>query len=367
MQVRQITLPVTAVRSSEKRVAPVTAKLLDRCLLLSAYGPRARRDMIIAWTGLACLVAADAVWLSLSRLGFAASNLDTVIRLVVWTAVAFGFCGLVSHRLANETNRVGVALREVARRIELFANTGLLFSLLAIAVIACCCLGASAALPFQDARLAQIDRWMGFDWVDFVEFANSSALASWLLVKAYQSTPYMLVGTMLWFCISGRGERLAELLAISCLTSICIVIGMMILPAAGAYAYYDIPITGYENFGAGSGMWHHDLLMALRSGKASAIDFNVPNANCLVTFPSGHTVLAIIMTYALCGSPWTLVPASLVNGAMLVSTIPHGGHHLFDLVVGAAIAVGVIVLVRLPLSVRTPAVPDRVALGLANA
>ena len=111
-------------------------------------------------------------------------------------------------------------------------------------------------------------------------------------------------------------------------------------------------------------MWHHDLLTALRTGKLTVIDFNTPNANCLVTFPSGHTVLAIIMTYALRGSPWTFVPALLVNGAMLVSTVPHGGHHVFDLVVGAAIAVCAIVLVRLPLRARTSTLPAPSGLGL---
>jgi membrane-associated phospholipid phosphatase len=328
------------------------ARLLERWLLLSSHGPRARFHMATAWIGLALLVAVDAAWLPLSRLSFAESNWISIVRLVLFTAIAFGLCGLVSPRLAKETDRIGLLLREGARRVELFANMAVFFSVLAVAVIACCCLGASAALPLQDARLAQIDRWMGFDWPGFVTLANSSVAASWLLVQAYQSTAYMLIGTMLWFCISGQGERLAEFLAISCLTSIGITVGMMILPAAGAYSYYDLPLAAYQNFGAGSGMWHHELLMALRSGETTVIDFNVPNSNCLVTFPSGHTILAVIITYALRGSRWTFIPAFIVNGAMMVSTIPHGGHHLFDLVVGAAIAALAIVLVRLPFGVR---------------
>jgi membrane-associated phospholipid phosphatase len=361
-----MTPPIAKIHSSGHRTSAM-ANLLDRWLLISSYGPRARFHMAMAWIGLACLVAVDAAWLSLSRLSFAESNWIGITRLVLFVAIAFGFCGLVSYRLANETDRIGVALREGARRVELFATTAIFFSLLAVAVIACCCLGASAALPLQDARLAEIDRWMGFDWPGFVTFANSSASASWLLVKAYQSTPYVLIGTMLWFCISSQGERLAEFLAISCLTSIGIAVGMMILPAAGAYSYYHLPLTAYENFGAGSGMWHHELLMALRTGTTRVIDFSVPNSNCLVTFPSGHTILAIIMTYALRGSWWTFIPAFIVNGAMLVSTIPHGGHHLFDLVVGAAIAASVIALVRLPLGVRYYPLAVGAGAGLANA
>lgn len=307
----------------------------------------------------------DTVWLSLSRLSFAADNWDSIIRLVLFIAIAFGFCGIVSHRLAYGTDRVSGALREGANRVELFALGSLLFGLLAVTVIVSCYLGTAAALPLQDARLAQIDQWLGFDWIGFVKSANSSALASWLLVKAYQSTPYMLPGTMLWFCVSGQGERLAEFLALSCITPIGLTIGMMILPAAGAYSYYHLPFAAYENFGAGAGMWHYELLMALRTGQTMVIDFDVPNSNCLITFPSGHTILAIIMTYALRGSRWTLIPAFIVNGAMLASTIPHGGHHLFDLIVGGAIAICAISFVRLPLGFWRYAISG--SAGLINA
>jgi membrane-associated phospholipid phosphatase len=346
---------------------PKIVALADRWLLLGAYGPRARFHMAAAWIALAGLASVDAVWLSLSRLSFAASNCDSIIRLVLFTAITFGFCGIVSHRLGCETDRVGAALREGAKRVESFAIAMLLFGLLAITVIVSCYLGAAAALPLQDARLAQIDQWLGFDWVGFVESTNSSELASWLLVKAYQSTPYVLTETALWFCISGQGARLAEFLALLCITPIGLVIGMMILPAAGAYSYYDLPFAAYENFGAGAGMWHYELLTAVRTGQATVIDFNVPNSNCLITFPSGHTILAIIMTYALRGSRWTLIPAFIVNGAMLVSTIPHGGHHLFDLIVGGVISVCAILFVRLPVGVRRYRLEISSGAGLANA
>jgi predicted small integral membrane protein len=362
-----MTPPIATIQSPDNGVAAMMVKMLERWLLLGCYGPRARFHMKTAWIGLALLVVADAVWLSFSRLTFAETNWTSIVRLVLFAAIAFGLCGLVSYRLANDTGRIGLFLRKGVERVELFTGTSLFFSLLAVAVIAWCCLGTSAALPLQDARLAQIDRWMGFDWPGFVTFVNSSATASWLLVKAYQSTPYTLIGIMLWFCVSGQGERLAEFLAISCFTSIGIAIGMMILPAGGAYSYYDLPLTAYQNFGAGSGMWHHELLMALRTGKITVIDFNTPNSNCLVTFPSGHTILAIIMTYALRGSRWTFIPALIVNGAMLVSTIPHGGHHLFDLVVGAAIAACAIVFVRHRPAVRRYPMAASADVGLAKA
>jgi membrane-associated phospholipid phosphatase len=360
-------LPISIIRSSGNMAMGMLPKLIDRWLMLGAHGPDARFHMATAWITLAGFFAVDTVWLWLSRLSFAISNWDSIIHVVLFTTIAFGICGLVSYRLTNAADRIGAALRETTRRVELFAVATLVFALLAALVIVYCCLGTGAALPFQDARLEQIDRRLGFDWVAFVQFINSSALASGLLVKAYQSTAFVLTGTILWLCVSGQGSRLAEFLALLCLTSIGIAVGMMILPAAGAYAHYRPPLDVYDHFSSGAGMWHYDLLMALRAGTAPVIDFNVPNSNCLVTFPSGHTILAIIMTYALRGSRWTLIPAFTVNAAMLVSTIPEGGHHLIDLAAGGAIAACAISFVRLPLRVRRNRVAGSSEVGLANA
>jgi membrane-associated phospholipid phosphatase len=93
---------------------------------------------------------------------------------------------------------------------------------------------------------------------------------------------------------------------------------------------------------------------------------SIGTEKALVTFPSGHTILAIIITYTLRGSRWTFIPAFIVNGAMMLSTVPHGGHHLFDLVVGAAIAALAIVLVRLPFGVRRYPLEASAGVGLAN-
>ena len=57
----------------------------------------------------------------------------------------------------------------------------------------------------------------------------------------------------------------------------------------------------------------------------------------------------------------------MINGTMLVSTIPHGGHHLFDLIVGGMIAACAISLVRLPLGVRRNRLAISADVGLANA
>jgi membrane-associated phospholipid phosphatase len=141
---------------------------------------------------------------------------------------------------------------------------------------------------------------------------------------------------LLWLCLSLNAIRLTEMFALLCLTAIGTAVGMLILPAAGAYSFHQPAGGAFSNFGADAGMWHHQLLMQFRSVLPPEIDFNTPNINCLVTFPSGHTMLGLITTYVLRDRLCTLIPAATMNGMMIISTIPVGGHYLVDVLASVA-------------------------------
>ena len=143
-------------------------------LLLESYGSRSRLYMTVTWFTLIGILAMDMVWLQFSRLSFAGANWETIIRLVSCTSIGLGLCGLIAYRLRDATDRIGVALREGARRAELYASATLVFGLLVAGIMTYCYLGAAADLVLQDDRLAQIDKSMGFDWVGFVKFTNNS-------------------------------------------------------------------------------------------------------------------------------------------------------------------------------------------------
>jgi membrane-associated phospholipid phosphatase len=83
---------------------------------------------------------------------------------------------------------------------------------------------------------------------------------------------------------------------------------------------------------------------ALRNGSLSMIDLSALQG--VVSFPSFHTVLGVITIYALRDTRWLMVPVFLLNGTMIVSTLPVGGHHLLDVLAGAGLTFGAILLVR---------------------
>ena len=66
----------------------------------------------------------------------------------------------------------------------------------------------------------------------------------------------------------------------------------------------------------------------------------------VIQFPSFHTAMAILYTYAARGVP-VLFPLLIVfNVLMIVSTMPIGGHYFADVLGGAAIALVTIGVVR---------------------
>src|ERR1700724_4307275 len=113
---------------------------------------------------------------------------------------------------------------------------------------------------------------------------------------------------------------------------------MLLVPAAGAFVYFEPAQQLFDNFAAGREMWPFlDAFNALRDGSLTKI--NISSVQGVVSFPSFHTMLGIITTYALRDTRALLIPAIVLNGTMIVSTLPVGGHYLADVLVGAAISI----------------------------
>ena len=318
----------------------------DRWLMFGDYGAAARYNMKLVWVSIACFLVVDAIWLPMSRLTFAASNWTLIITIVIAVAGMMAFCALVNWRLRDSDDRIADLLRIATKRAELLWRALFVIAASAMSGLVFCYLATSAALPLQDELLAAVDRYIGFDWLGVLTATNAYPVLSRLVVSAYKTTDFMIFFVLLWLSAKGQGERLSEFLALLSMASVGVAIGMMIFPAAGAYAFYKPLASQFSNFSVDAGMWHYQLFTALRSETPPAINFAVPNG--MVTFPSFHTVLGIITTYALRDSRWTLIPALAINAVMIFSTLPEGGHHLIDLFAGAAIAFGAIAIVRLP-------------------
>lgn len=307
----------------------------------------------LAWGSVAIFAVVDLLWLPFSRLSFAPANFLLVLQSLVLIGAGYGVARFVIFRLDGDASRIAAGIRHAADGIDLLIRTAPFLIALSFTGGVFAWLATSAGLPLQDARLAALDAALGFDWLALLQFTNSRPALSWVLVGAYHSTGPLLLMVYLLLIFSKRRDRLDEFLAVLAMTSLATGIGMALVPAAGAYPHYDPPAEMFGNFSADAGMWHYQLVVALRTEAAPVLDLAMTKP--MVTFPSFHTIVAIITTWAVRDVRWIALPVLILNAVVIVSTLPEGGHHLVDLIAGVAIA-GLAILIIPPWRRRDGAV-----------
>ena len=68
----------------------------------------------------------------------------------------------------------------------------------------------------------------------------------------------------------------------------------------------------------------------------------------IVTMPSYHTVMAVLLTYAFRRTGLVGYGIATLNLGMLLSIPPIGGHYLVDVLAGGALTLGAIAVQRAP-------------------
>jgi membrane-associated phospholipid phosphatase len=211
---------------------------------------------------------------------------------------------------------------------------------------------ASLGLPPIDATLAAWDRALGFDWIAAYHRASAHPMAAAALKLLYFSLlPQVAVATIALGFL-GHARAVREMMGLLIATSLPIVALSGVLPAVSAWIHYGI---GVEH------AYHMGDFAGLRDGTLRTL---APlDAVGIVTFPSFHTAMALIVVYACRGLAWLFWPAAAVNALVLVSIPPFGGHYLVDMLAGAAVTAAAILWTRRADRLRLPAPVDEPAPG----
>jgi len=335
---RQMTAIRAVFRMSTLTAANKNRFHIGAWLLLTDYGESARRNMATSWACVAGLALVELIWLPMSTLSPDQAAWPALARSLIYGAAGYVFYLVISRRLRKKDDRVAMFLRAASERFALLFRSCLLIAAIGSVGLIFTYLATASALPLQDAFLARLDGQLGFNWLSFLSAINDHPFWAGLLVQAYASTAPLTQGVVIWLAIRGYGERLSEFLALLCLSSLGLAVGMLLVPAAGAFVYFEPARQLFDNFTTGDEMWPFlDAFNGLRDGSLTKID--VSSVQGVVSFPSFHTMLGIITTYALRDTRALLIPAVMLNGTMIVSTLPVGGHYLADVLAGAAISI----------------------------
>jgi len=222
------------------------------------------------------------------------------------------------------------------RRIAVLATTSaqLIAFIAAVAILSY--LTVTSKFPLVDRYLAASDAAIGFDWLSSFTWIQDHPAINLMLGLSYASIFPQIIVLMVVLSITRRLDRMREFLWLFVLTLLIIVPLSWLFPAESAWAYFGVTdrIDAY----------HLADFTALRTGHMQEID--VSRTNGLITFPSFHAALALILIYTTRGIR-VLFPLSLgLNVLMIASTPSAGGHYCVDILAGLAVVPLAIFILR---------------------
>lgn len=191
-------------------------------------------------------------------------------------------------------------------------------------------LAATLNAPLVDSALLRADHAIGFDWDALDTWVASHHWADVILYDSYLSYFWQPAVALFTVSLYQPGKTNGEFVwAFLISAPIC----FLIAAALPAFGYVG---SVYSD--------HIEALKQLRAGLWTTLDFG--HFEGIVTFPSFHAVLAIILMYAVRRVRWALAILAPLNAVMLAATPTDGGHYFVDVVAGVAVAAASIVLTK---------------------
>lgn len=230
----------------------------------------------------------------------------------------------------------------VGWRMPELRRVALMLGMLCVTTLAASAMGflsyfaPMAAFPLRDAELRALDLALGFDWLGAAHLADGLPWLNKVLKLAYATLPVQVIAVVLVLVATRQRDELDRFVITFVATALVVVLVSALLPALGPAP--TLAHAGmFRTLELGAAWVSPDIVRSLREGGVNEIDLGKMAG--IVTFPSFHTVVALIVPYALRRVPAAFWPALALNGLMLLSTFTEGGHYLVDVIAGAAVAV----------------------------
>jgi membrane-associated phospholipid phosphatase len=119
------------------------------------------------------------------------------------------------------------------------------------------------------------------------------------------------------------------------IASLLTIVISAVFPAVGTHAWYDFAANSTQS----------SDLERLYELRQNIVDLGTFNG--IVEFPSFHTAVGVLITYAFRHqSKFIFIPILILNILMIFSCLSHGGHFLVDILGGIIVAAIAIVLER---------------------
>lgn len=222
-----------------------------------------------------------------------------------------------------------------AVRLQCFIEAVLVSVVLGVSLACLSYVGAAADLPLRDNDMIWIDRHLGFDWVSAMTSLDHSLALLSVLNGAYATFTAQLIGAAFVLVIAGKIRELDRFVVIFACASILAEALSVLIPTLGPIwsladhaRFAHLPTLGRTTA---------EIVIALRDKTLGTIDFEAING--IISFPSVHAAVAIIVPVTLRWNRWLFWPIAALDAVMLVSAVPSGNHYLADVIAGVTVAV----------------------------
>ena len=197
-----------------------------------------------------------------------------------------------------------------AVRLQCFVESVFVSVVLGVSLACLSYVGAAADLPLRDSDMIWIDR-------------------------AYATFTPQVVAAALALIIAGKTRDLDRFFIIFACASISAEALSVLVPTLGPiWALADhARFTNLPTLGRTTA----EIVLALRDRTLGTIDFEAVNG--IISFPSMHAAVAIIVPYTLRWNRWLFWPITALDALMLGSAVPSGNHYLADVMAGVAVGV----------------------------
>jgi hypothetical protein len=301
--------------TSITRDAPEPRAARPRSLrdLFAAWSPVLYEDapaILGAWALIASLAALDWWWADRAGLNFTG-----------WAEIG---------RALTFLGGVGV-FYDVSGRNDRLANVGHYTTLwVSFSIVGCILtyLVVTFRMPLRDAQFAAIDASLGFNWWAWSHFLAAHRFLRLPLKLAYATFLPQIIGSVFWFSHVERDDRNSELLWTAMIALLMTALIAGLLPALGPEAPLE---------------WKQ-VILGIRD--KTTLSFALTNMQGIVTLPSFHTVMAILLIYAHRPPLRSFRFIVALNVLMLLSTPAEGHHYLVDMIAAAGVAALSIAIVR---------------------
>ncbi len=248
--------------------------------------------------------------------------------------VGFHFEGLALPGLSLLLLTGAMIIGRVTDRPRLYAGASafLLMSLFTILGVILSYALAARAGALWDGDFARADRYLGFDWPAVLTAADDAPVMLWIGGVAYHSLPLQMVVCIVALSGTGKVATLTTAVTAAIISGFVTILVSGLMPGTG----YIFDPTQYTNLWPSVAWIEREMIAGLRDGSWRTVDLT--QLWGIVTFPSYHATLPIILAWGLRELPWLRIIAPIWAGVTIIATPLFGGHHGVDVIAGIAIA-----------------------------